>query len=358
MAWGYNASITTDHTQCGTADTSNFEYSVRGVYDGTDGKPDLRTVANGGNVQNTNGYDICFYSDSDLTTQLSHEMKSYNPVTGEIEAWVRIPTLHYGSDEVFYIAYGDSSISTSQENITDIWDQHHVFAYHMNDATTSTLGDSTSNGFTGAKGSANNPAEATGIIGKGQDFSSDYVSISDSGDKLDVTRLTIMFWMTIDSQGAYQTSVRRNGPSGNIFFIQWTSGGTYFRGGVRTTGEVIVEDDTTPLSTATPYLLGMTYDGSNIRLWINGQNVKSSGSVSGDIGSSTSDFIIGAHYPDGYYIDGIVDEFRFMGSAMTASYMLAAYNNQKPSSTFYTMGSETAVGTSTYTSPLPAFRNP
>ncbi len=50
----------------------------------------LRTTANGGKVENANGYDIIFTSDQAGATQLAHEIESYVATTGEIVFWVRI----------------------------------------------------------------------------------------------------------------------------------------------------------------------------------------------------------------------------------------------------------------------------
>jgi hypothetical protein len=55
----------------------------------------LATVANGGLVQNPNGYDIIFTSDCAGTQKLDHEIESYRPATGTVAFWVRIPTLSH-----------------------------------------------------------------------------------------------------------------------------------------------------------------------------------------------------------------------------------------------------------------------
>src|SRR5579875_367965 len=49
---------------------------------------DLKSAANGGLVQNSNGYDIIF-TDSTETTKLDHEIEKYVASTGEVEMWVR-----------------------------------------------------------------------------------------------------------------------------------------------------------------------------------------------------------------------------------------------------------------------------
>ncbi len=54
---------------------------------------DLRTVGNGGKVEDANGYDIIFASDEAGATQLAHEIESYVSSTGEIIFWVRAESL-------------------------------------------------------------------------------------------------------------------------------------------------------------------------------------------------------------------------------------------------------------------------
>ena len=49
----------------------------------------LKTVTNGGSVGKTDGTDILF-TDSSGTLKINHELESYNPVTGQVIAWVRV----------------------------------------------------------------------------------------------------------------------------------------------------------------------------------------------------------------------------------------------------------------------------
>lgn len=79
---------------------------------------DLRTTANGGNVTNANGYDIVFF---DEALQLDFELESYNASTGEVRAWVRIPNWDPSTNKIIDIYYGDTEITTSQENVGGVW---------------------------------------------------------------------------------------------------------------------------------------------------------------------------------------------------------------------------------------------
>jgi len=121
----HRRAITIDHTKVPHSDQPNFPVLVSGVYSY------LATAANGGQVQNANGYDIIFTSDYAGTSKLDHEIDSYNPVTGAINMWVRIPLLSHTCDTVIYVNYGNASITTPQENRVGVWDSSYQGVWHL-----------------------------------------------------------------------------------------------------------------------------------------------------------------------------------------------------------------------------------
>lgn len=93
-AASYQRAITIDHTKVPNTDQVNFPFLLN-TTDST-----LATVANGGHVASSNGYDIIFTSDSAGQNVLNYEMEEYNPATGQVVAWIRIPTLSHTADTV------------------------------------------------------------------------------------------------------------------------------------------------------------------------------------------------------------------------------------------------------------------
>jgi hypothetical protein len=87
MSMSYARAITIDHRQVPNTDQTNFPVLISETF------PYLATVANGGHVQNANGYDIVFTSDAAGQVQLPYESDNYNPVTGTAGFWVLIPEL-------------------------------------------------------------------------------------------------------------------------------------------------------------------------------------------------------------------------------------------------------------------------
>jgi hypothetical protein len=120
----------------------------------------LRSVANGGHVENTNGWDIIF-KDENYST-LDHQIESYDPTTGEYTAWVRLPLLSFTAPATIYMAYGNPAISTDPSTST-VWISSYKGVWHL----TNNALDGTS---TGNDGSENNTGDISGAIAGGKSF--------------------------------------------------------------------------------------------------------------------------------------------------------------------------------------------
>jgi hypothetical protein len=164
----YRMSITVNSSQVQNGPQPNFPF----LFSSTSNN--LKTTANGGSVTNSNGYDIVFKA-LDATTcgaswdgtgcTLSHEIEKYDGATGEFIAWVRVPSINNGT--VIYVYYGNSSISTSQENKTGVWDTNYKAVWHLPNGTALSANDSTSGGN---NGSSTNASAVPGKIGGGASF--------------------------------------------------------------------------------------------------------------------------------------------------------------------------------------------
>lgn len=140
-AYAHRRTITIDHTKVPNTDQSNFPVLISGTYSY------LATIANGGNVQNANGYDVIFTSDAGCATKLDHEVETYTATTGAVTYWVRVPLLSHTNDTTIYLCYGNPAITTEQSNKTGVWDSNFKAVYHLNDqAANTTVFDSTVNG--------------------------------------------------------------------------------------------------------------------------------------------------------------------------------------------------------------------
>src|SRR5262249_45037820 len=96
------------------------------------------------------------------TQRLDREIESYNPATGAITIWVRIPSLSHTCDTVFYMFYGNAAVATDQPNVRNTWNSGFAAVYHMSQSGSLSLLDSTGN----QNHCANHGATAgTGLLG-------------------------------------------------------------------------------------------------------------------------------------------------------------------------------------------------
>jgi len=166
----YSRSITIDHTKVPNSDQVNFPLLISGTYSY------LATVANGGNVQNSNGYDIIFASDPGCTTKLNHEVESYNPTSGAVNYWVRVPTVSHTTNETtIYMCYGNSSVTADESNKTAVCDGNFKCIHHLPNGATLSANDSTSNAI---NGTLENATAATGQISGGASFNGSSAGIN------------------------------------------------------------------------------------------------------------------------------------------------------------------------------------
>lgn len=194
----------------GTADLNDFPLLVSFT------DPSLAARANGGRVENADGFDILFANAGAAPAQLDHELQRYIAATGEIIAWVRVPTLDHDDDTDLFIYYGNGGISSSQQNVDGTWDVNHIAVLHLQESGNGSddeFLDSSGNGHHGTGGGlagsgdpAGTPARsAGGKIGFAQEFDDDVTS---DVIRLDVfsgyaswTALTVECWIRKDDNG-------------------------------------------------------------------------------------------------------------------------------------------------------------
>jgi len=161
----------------------------------------LKTTGNCGYVQSSSGYDIIF-SDATQTTVLDHEIEKYDGASGELVAWVRVPTLSATSDTTIYVHFGHSNTCGATENPAGVWDNNYMGVWHLdetvsNEGTGGTHYDSTSNSNDGTQYEND---EEPGQIADGQQFDgvNDYINIPNK-NSLNPDYLTIEFWVNFSS---------------------------------------------------------------------------------------------------------------------------------------------------------------
>jgi len=348
--YGYLRTMIIHHAQVPNTDQTNFPV----LFNTTD--PMLATVANGGHVTSTYGYDIIFTSDAEGTQKLNYEIESYNPATGQVIAWVQVPTVSHTDDTVIYLFYDNASITTSQANPTGVWDSNYQMVQHLPNGITLSANDSTSNGNNGVL--ENSPNAMRGQIDGAAAFVGSNQQSIDVGNNATLWNgLTAMTWSAwiypATNPGSNWSKVLNRGiDSGFNIDV----GSSDHPGDVECS--MRVASGTGRFVTANNYVAGIlntwnyvscAYDGSTFSFYLNGALVSSGsatgGPYGGGVGDYNTDVTIGTDVLGDYFTGGI-DEVRISNSARSADWIAAEYNNQSSPGTFYSLSSEQSSGMS------------
>lgn len=348
--------VTIDSTKCGTADSTSFPVGIIGTYGF------LATVANGGSVTSSSGFDIIFCTNPllPLASILPFERVNWSATTGGVEFYVQVPTLTHSSNATFYIYYGDSSITTDHQSSP--WDSNFAAVYHFGNGSSLVLTDSTSN----ANNGTNNSGTAAGSLLGGSIGGSVHLASASSayidcgnGSSLNITgAITIEGVFNTDSlpgaatfngfiskdsgTAGYSTLLHASGGGiGNFQYFQ-TQGGT---GGTCPPGSGPNHAPTI----GTNYLF-QVFNGATAST----AGLYASNSTFGDLetntagsnvatpNTTTTHLTIG-NYAGLFFWNGYIDEVRISSVVRNLSWLTATFNNLFGPSTFYSIGNEVNV---------------
>jgi hypothetical protein len=289
----------------------------------------------------SDGDDILFIG-ADNETKYDHEIEKYDSSTGELVAWVKIPSISSVNDTVFYMYYNNSD-AVNQENEEGVWSNGYVSVYHMEEDTGS-IGNSASSTNDGAR--VNTPTRDTGKIGYAQNFTGggadDYFNLGDLG-LADGTNenFTISTWANINNPGVEDwgkiVSKRNNSDTGMVYSLGFDNDGTSKE------VYIYVNDDGSsgiPIIKSNWVFMSFTYNGSSQMLYYNDTLELEDTGMSGPMWSSTADVTIGVRKSPMHNYAGLLDELRFSNVARSAEWIATEYNNQYYPDTFYTINGE------------------
>jgi len=334
--YAYRKVITVDHTKVPSTLT-NFPVLV-----GISNDNDLKN-----HVTSANGYDLVFKDGSG--TQLNHELEKWDGSTGTLVAWVKIPSLSSTTDTVIYMWYGDSGVTTSQENKTGVWDSNYKGVWHLKEATGVSIADSTSNGNTGTP--LNAPVQTTGYVDGSLSFNGT-TQYATTPITAVYQQFTLSAWIKPSSVGSGWPNIM----SKNSFYAtSWTDWPVaFFCSAAGTSAWIQISpgtDYSTSLLATTPtftpdqwHHVVVTYNGSTLRAYADGAYNQVTGSYT--LPSNSRNWAIGRaafEYAGGVgnsIYKGSMDEVRICNVARSADWILTEYRSQSSPSTFYTVGSE------------------
>ncbi len=325
--------LTADHTQAGTADTSNFVMLVSEMH------AEWKSTGNGGQVGNVN--DFRFASDSGGSTLLTWSIVSWDATTGQLVAKVNIGTLSHTSDTVNYMLWDGTGRGSPLGG--NPWDSNYKGVLGFGDGTTLVLTDETTNANNGTNhNTAVAAAGPNGLGGVAFTFaSSQYISTANT---INITHCTLEAWIYVPANigqnpglfgvnqggGLTDKDLTLNDPVSGLASLSWY----IFDGAGK-----FVSPSAVFSYAGWHYLVG-TADGTNSRLYLDGAEVAVSPTAAGNTytGYGAAGWQIGGPTVGGSsYGTFTASEARLSDTARSASYVLATYNNYSSPSTFYTL---------------------
>jgi hypothetical protein len=349
MSFGFYTPFPVDHTKCGASDSTDFPVGIIV----TDAR--FKSVGNGGHVQSSSGFDLRPYADTSATTAYTFELVSYDPTTGRIEMWVKVPTLSHTVDTPIYLFYGDAGITTDGSS-TSTWNSAYKGVWHFGTASSLSLADSTSHGNT----ITNNGATATtGKVGGGAAFvgassQSASMPIDFTGSPL----VAMSFWLNQASFNnsdlmALEFTANTNTVTGG-FFADPNSGAP-FSGSASVAGKgsgafSSAKGYTRPATGWSHWHLQLDIsDGTNTvhALYINGTPLTAGSSVNNPGGGNgvSSTLYLASRAGTSFFSTCSLDELRAYGGVTPpADWVTSEYNNQSSPSTFTPTGTEVSLG--------------
>lgn len=290
-------------------------------------------------VQNA-GQDIRFVDDDD-TTELDYEIEEWDD-TVNADMWVEVPQIDAGSTtDYVYMYYGNTGASDGQ-NMEGTWNTNYELVLHMDDLTTSSVEDSTSNNNDGTKSVANSPTVTTsGQIGNAQSFdgTDDWIVTGTTNLPTGNSAISIEFFVKMQELSSRQVFGLWGTEGANTAIMTELSATNVWQSEFWTAGYA---------TSAVPapdmvnfFYFTATYDLSNHRLYLDGIERANPAYNSANLGTTRS--IIGAYKPNAaaLLVESIIDEYRISSTDLSADWIEAQYISMTDA--MITFGSEEYV---------------
>jgi len=316
----------------------------------------------------TEGRDIFFTAD-DGTTLLSYEIERFNSSTGEIIAWVNIPTLLAASTTDIYIYYKGPTQSTP----TNMWDSNYKLVYHLNQTSTGTLNEfvdasgTGNDGTGGGEGDKTNdtnriPSRTESKIGYGQSFNGptqanfkndgtgDFIwtdSVNDwpgnSGSTTD-NDTTVEFWTKIQSNHADVANMDifgyHGGGQSNEFVLFEVESLI-----MKVRADDLLRSDVDVATSDWTHLMIVYNPGGSSKIYQDGTLADEVDGTSGNRGQrANGNFVLGGEIDGTTRVTnelvGEIDEFRISNTVRSADWALATYSTQNNPSAYLSFGTE------------------
>ena len=336
LGYKYQKTLLIDHTKVsGGSDLLNFPVLIN--ISSSPARDELKARVNGGHVENSSGFDIIF-TDANYN-KLDHQVESYDPVTGNLVAWVRLPVLSSSGDTHILMLYGNPQINLDP-SVKSVWDPNFRGVWHLSglDFSDASLNSNNGTNF----GSVDVP----GKIANGKSFNgtTSYINAGNNSSLFINNSITVSAW--VNSAGGDGHILNMGGgwsrPGYSLF---WYGGNIRDELQNTTTPEKLFTDVTGP-STGSWHYIAFTWDiGSTlINTYIDGvlRAPIDANVFIGPIGNPIQNLDIGKNEDPAAFglFNGVIDEARVQSISRSAGWIVTEYNNQNIPDNFYTVGGE------------------
>jgi hypothetical protein len=304
--------------------------------------PDLKTVANGGQIQNTANNSISVSGPADLIfcdaasagNALKFEVAKYSATTGLTEAYVKIPTLSHTAPTSYWIFFGNASVVTSQQDLSMWSDASYVSVYHFASLTADSAGGLTltNTGVT--------PSSSSSILGDSAVFNGSASMAASSSTGLGVSNLTAEFWINPNSLAAGNGTYFLLDGNFNVggwvlrnFNSQMDFAGNY-------SGNAYVDRSSSNiLGSGSWNSYAETVTGTTRAMYVNGGSTAftTPGGSPATLGTTVIPLVMGQDQGGGNKYNGNMDEVRISSTVRSADWMRTTFTNESSPSDFSIM---------------------
>ena len=368
-SWEYRKKITTSLNTVISSDLTDFPYLVS------------FTDSDFTKTTESDGSDIIFTA-SDGTTELAYEIERFDQTTGEVIAWVKIPTVSSSETTDIYIYYKGTASSSS----SSVWDSNYKLVYHLNQSSTGTVDEFTDVSDTGNDGTGGGtgdmtqdedrrPTQVEGKIGYGQRFGGPTNSNGNGNDgtgdyiwSQDVSEwpgnnagtsdndTTVEFWAKIDDDHSDEVNMdffgyHASGNHNEFTLFKVASLNLIIKG-------ALLDSDVDATTSDWTYLMIVYDPGGTSKIYQDGELAEQVDGTSGNKGQRhNGEFVLGAEIDKSSgelvvnnELQGDLDEFRVSNTVRSADWAAASYCNQNGSNDCQTIGPEEPLTTTITTS--------
>lgn len=296
------------------------------------------------------GEDLVFTA-GDGETVLASELEAFTPATGELAAWVRVPSLSSTTDTRLYVYYGNPT--PPAQTPEDAWGPEYLAVWHLQQdpgpGGAGDIRDATSRDHDGTADAQMEPGDSVPAqIGRGLQFdgASDVLSFGsmDLGDAF-----TISMWIRFGGGNSVKTLIANSehGLQENGFRFFVNSANTSDRRLVFETGSGFptsgrgawTDPGAIALDAWTHVAAVVDRDASTARLYVNGERAEVNSSTASSFRTS-SDLRIARMKNVFLHFPGTLDEIQVSTTLRSPEWLQTSFHNQGQPGSFHALGPE------------------